>query len=50
MIVKILKENEDKDIVADCCWTLSYLSDGGGEKIQYLVESGIVPRLVQLLE
>jgi importin subunit alpha-1/8 len=44
-----LLEHNDKMILSDVCWALSYVTDDTPEKIQAVVESGCVPRLVYLL-
>eukprot|EP01083_Nonionella_stella_P206948 752256_1 len=43
---------KDDDVLADAAWALSYMSDdnsGGNEKIQSVVESGCVKRIIELL-
>lgn len=44
-----LLSHDDKMILSDVCWALSYVTDDTAEKIQAVVESGCVPRLVWLL-
>jgi hypothetical protein len=48
-LAKVLIENDVEDILIDVCWAMSYLSDGGEERIPYILETGVLPRLIQLL-
>lgn len=41
--------NSDADVLADACWTLSFLSDGPNKKIQAVIDSGVCRRVVELL-
>jgi len=44
-----LIHHSDVNILVDTVWALSYLTDGGNDQIQYVIESGVVPFLVPLL-
>lgn len=44
-----LLNHSDSDVLADVCWTLSYLSDGPNDKIQAVIDAGVCRRLVELL-
>lgn len=41
--------HDDITILVDTVWALSYLTDGGNDQIQLVIESGVVPFLVPLL-
>jgi len=40
---------EDKEVLTDALWALSYLSDGEEERLHTFLESGCISRVVQLL-
>lgn len=44
-----LLQHNDKAILSDVCWALSYVTDDTPEKVQAVVNAGCVPRLVYLL-
>jgi len=39
----------DKEIAADCCWAISYNSDSKKGKIDVLINSGIIPKIVSYI-
>jgi len=46
--LKILMAFEHPTVVADCCWSLSYLSDGTNDRIEAVCQMGVIPQLVEL--
>ncbi|KAJ0405074.1 hypothetical protein ATCC90586_008674 [Pythium insidiosum] len=48
-LLQHLIHSPDEEIVTDACWSLSYLSDGSNERIQAVIESGVVTRIADLL-
>ncbi|KAL1225180.1 Importin subunit alpha-3 [Cardamine amara subsp. amara] len=48
-VLKRLVQSEDDEVLTDACWALSYLSDNSNDKIQAVIQAGVVPRLIELL-
>jgi hypothetical protein len=49
-LAKVLILNDVDDVLTDVCWAMSYLSDGGDERIPAIIETGVLQRLVQLMQ
>ncbi|GCC17590.1 importin subunit alpha-4-like isoform X1 [Chiloscyllium punctatum] len=47
--LSVLIQHSDTNILVDTVWALSYLTDGGNEQIQMVIDSGVVPHLIPLL-
>lgn len=41
--------HHDPEVISDACWAFSYISDGPNDKIQAVLDQGVVPRLIELL-
>ena len=41
---------KDKEVLSDCVWALSYLSEGAKSRVQRLIETGIIPSIFELVK
>ena len=48
-IVPAVLQIDDEEIISDCCWALSYISDGDCQRIQDILDLGILDTLIGLL-
>ena len=48
-LAAVVAEQNDAEILSDSLWALSHLSEGSEDKADALIATGIVPRIIQLL-
>ncbi|RCV25366.1 hypothetical protein SETIT_5G160800v2 [Setaria italica] len=48
-VLRQLIHSQDVEVLSNACRALSYLSDGGNDNIQAVIEAGACPQLVELL-
>lgn len=44
-----LMRHQDDEVVTDACWAISYISDGPNDRIQRVLEAGVLDVVVQML-
>jgi importin subunit alpha-2 len=49
-VLAVLINNQDEEIIADACWSLSYLTNNPNGIIQEIIELNVCGRLVELLK
>jgi len=49
ILAKVVMEHHDTELLTDCLWALSHLSEGGEEKVEMVIDSGCIPRVIQFL-
>jgi len=45
----LLQESDDREILTTCCWALAFCTDGESDRIQVMIDSGLLPRCIELL-
>ena len=50
LLARLVNSQDPDTIITDACWALSYLSDGPSDRIAAVLEAGVAPRLVELLQ
>lgn len=49
-VLASLLNHHDDEVVVDAAWAISYISDGANDRIQAVLESGVLSRIIQLLQ
>eukprot|EP01059_Diplonema_ambulator_P007171 TRINITY_DN1667_c0_g1_i1.p1 TRINITY_DN1667_c0_g1~~TRINITY_DN1667_c0_g1_i1.p1 ORF type:complete len:510 (+),score=168.02 TRINITY_DN1667_c0_g1_i1:593-2122(+) len=49
VLADLLMRCQDEEVLIDSCWALSYISNGPDDRVDAVLASNVVPRLIQLL-
>jgi importin subunit alpha-2 len=49
-LAKVLIENTKKEILSDVVWAFSYTTDAGKESFKTIIDTGMLPKLIILME
>jgi len=49
-VLQKLIHTANEEVVSDACWALYHLSEGPEDQIQAIIEAGVCPKLVELLQ
>lgn len=49
-LAKVLKEETDSEVLTDAAWAMSYLSDGDEDRIQMVIDTDVIPALINHLD
>lgn len=49
VIANVILKSDDQDTIIDATWALSYISDGDNDRIQSVINLGVIPSLVNML-
>ena len=50
ILASVVIKEDDPEVLTNATWALSHLSDGNDSRIQSVIDTGCVPRLVALLK
>lgn len=49
ILAKVIQTHHDSELITDCLWALSHLSDGGEIRVENLINTGVLPKIIQLI-
>lgn len=49
LLAQLTIESNDTEMLSDCLWALSHLSEGSEERVGALLGTGVLPRIIELL-